>query len=75
MEIPKPFVLPKLPYGYRDLEPYISEKQPTKHHTKHHRAYVNGCNRILQKLNLDVFEHAYYLDYENNRVEKRADPS
>ena len=56
----EPFVLPKLPYGYRDLEPYMSESQLTIHHTKHHQGYVNGCNRILQKLekarkeNLDI---------------------
>ncbi len=50
MEQDKLYVLPQLPYGYKDLEPYISEQQLTIHHQKHHQAYVNGANNILQKL-------------------------
>jgi Fe-Mn family superoxide dismutase len=46
----KLYVLPQLPYGYKDLEPYMSEMQLTLHHAKHHQAYVNGANTILQKL-------------------------
>jgi len=41
---------PKLPYGYKDLEPYISEQQLIIHHQKHHQSYVNGANMILEKL-------------------------
>jgi Fe-Mn family superoxide dismutase len=44
------YSLPKLPYGYGDLEPYMSEEQLRIHHSKHHQAYVNGANAILQKL-------------------------
>jgi Fe-Mn family superoxide dismutase len=44
------YVLPKLPYEYGDLKPYMSEEQLKIHHTKHHQAYVNGANAILQKL-------------------------
>ncbi len=44
------YKLPELPYGYKDLEPYISEEQLTLHHQKHHLAYVNGANAILEKL-------------------------
>ena len=43
------YVLPKLHYGYKDLEPYISENQLRIHHDKHHQAYVNGANAILEK--------------------------
>lgn len=50
MEQLKLYVLPKLPYGYKDLEPYISEVQLSIHHSKHHQAYVNGANAILQRL-------------------------
>jgi len=50
VEKPKFYVLPQLPYGYKDLEPYISEEQLRIHHAKHHQAYVNGANAILQKL-------------------------
>jgi len=50
MEPNKFYVLPKLPYGYKDLEPHMSEQQLTIHHQKHHQAYVNGANAILERL-------------------------
>ncbi|KAH7096377.1 manganese superoxide dismutase [Auriculariales sp. MPI-PUGE-AT-0066] len=36
------YTLPALPYGYKELEPYISEEIMTIHHTKHHQAYINA---------------------------------
>jgi Fe-Mn family superoxide dismutase len=50
LEETKFYVLPKLPYDYKDLAPYMSEEQLRIHHSKHHQAYVNGANAILQKL-------------------------
>jgi len=50
LEEAKFYVLPKLPYNYNDLAPYMSEEQLRIHHSKHHQAYVNGANAILQKL-------------------------
>jgi Fe-Mn family superoxide dismutase len=50
LEEAKFYVLPKLPYDYKDLAPYMSEEQLRIHHSKHHQAYVNGANTILQKL-------------------------
>jgi len=44
------YVLPKLPYEYKDLAPHMSEEQLRIHHSKHHQAYVNGANAILQRL-------------------------
>jgi len=44
------YILPKLPYGYKDLEPHMSEQQLTIHHDKHHQGYVNGANAILEQL-------------------------
>lgn len=44
------YELPSLPYGYADLEPHISEEQLKIHHQKHHRAYVEGANSILDRL-------------------------
>lgn len=46
----KLYSLPPLPYGYKDLEPFISEEQLTIHHDRHHQGYVNGANAILKKL-------------------------
>jgi len=50
METSNLYVLPKLPYANNALAPYISEQQLMLHHDKHHLAYVNGANDILQKL-------------------------
>ena len=46
----KLYTLPKLPYDYAALEPFISKEQLTLHHTKHHQAYVTGANAIFEKL-------------------------
>jgi Fe-Mn family superoxide dismutase len=46
----KPYLLPKLEFGYKDLEPWMSEAQLQLHHQKHHQAYVNGANAILENL-------------------------
>jgi superoxide dismutase, Fe-Mn family len=50
MEKIKSFTLPKLPYDYTALAPYISEQQLKLHHDKHHQAYVNGANAIFEKI-------------------------
>jgi len=47
---PGMYYLPGLPYGLKDLEPYISEAQLTIHYQKHHQTYVNSANTILEKL-------------------------
>jgi Fe-Mn family superoxide dismutase len=50
MEATKFYALPKLPYDYKDLAPHMSEEQLMIHHSKHHQAYVNAANAILQRL-------------------------
>ena len=50
MDEKKFYSLPKLPYEYSALAPYISEEQLKLHPQKHHRAYVNGANSIFEKL-------------------------
>jgi len=50
MEKNKFYILPKLPYEYKDLAPHMSEEQLKIHHSKHHQAYVNGANAILERL-------------------------
>ncbi len=39
--------LPKLPYSYDSLEPFIDAKTMEIHHDKHHQAYVNKLNEAL----------------------------
>lgn len=46
----KLYSLPKLKFGYGELAPYMSEEQLALHHDKHHLAYVNGANSILEKI-------------------------
>ncbi len=50
MEKVRSFTLPKLPYDYNALAPYISEEQLKLHHDKHHQAYVNAANAGFEKL-------------------------
>jgi len=42
------FELPKLPYSYNSLEPYIDAKTMEIHHSKHHQGYVNNLNTALE---------------------------
>lgn len=41
------FELPKLPYSYDALEPYIDARTMEIHHTKHHQAYINNLKAAL----------------------------
>lgn len=43
------YELVKLPYSYNALEPYISAQTMEIHHGKHHQAYVNNLNTVLEK--------------------------
>lgn len=43
------YELPKLPYSYDALEPYIDAKTMEIHYTKHHQTYVNKLNEALDK--------------------------
>ena len=54
----KLYVLPELPYGYKDLAPHMSEEQLKIHHDKHHAAYVKGANAVLEKLDKARIEKA-----------------
>ncbi len=43
------FVLPKLPYAFNALEPFIDAQTMEIHHGKHHQAYVNNLNAAITK--------------------------
>jgi Fe-Mn family superoxide dismutase len=43
------FTLPKLPYSYDALEPYIDKQTMEIHHLKHHQSYTDKLNDALAK--------------------------
>lgn len=47
------FELPKLPYSYDALEPYIDKMTMEIHYTKHHNAYVTNLNKAVEGTELE----------------------
>jgi Fe-Mn family superoxide dismutase len=47
------FELPDLPYSYDALQPYMSAETLQYHHDKHHLAYVENGNKLLQGSGLE----------------------
>lgn len=45
--------LPKLPFADNALEPFISEETIKYHYYKHHTAYVNKLNELIQETEFD----------------------
>lgn len=59
------FELPKLPYAYDALEPYIDARTMEIHHTKHHNTYVTNLNAAVEGTefaNKDIIELISNLD-------------
>jgi Fe-Mn family superoxide dismutase len=44
------YVLPELPYAYNALEPHLDAQTMELHHSKHHKAYVDGLNKAVDAL-------------------------
>ena len=47
------FELPKLPYGYDALEPYIDKTTMEIHYTKHHNGYVTKLNKAVEGTDME----------------------
>lgn len=47
------FTLPDLPYAQDALEPHISARTFEFHHGKHHKAYVDKANELVQGTDLE----------------------
>lgn len=67
------YTLPKLAYGYDELEPYIDAQTMQVHHTKHHQAYIDKLNNALESsefFDADIVE--ILKDLNKIPVEKRT---
>jgi len=65
------FQLPKLPYAYDALEPYIDARTMEVHHTKHHNGYTNNLNNAIAGTELEersIEEILNNLDMNNTAV-------
>jgi Fe-Mn family superoxide dismutase len=45
----KPFSLPPLGYAYEALEPNIDAQTMNIHHTRHHQAFINNLNTLVER--------------------------
>jgi superoxide dismutase, Fe-Mn family len=46
------FTLPELPYDKSALAPYLSQETLEYHHDKHHNAYINNLNGLIEGTDL-----------------------
>lgn len=61
------YSLPELSYDYSALEPHISARIMELHHSKHHKAYVDGANNSLAQM-VEARESGNFANI--NRLEK-----
>jgi Fe-Mn family superoxide dismutase len=65
------FELPKLPYAYDALEPYIDARTMEIHYTKHHNGYTNNLNNAIKGTDLEnksILDILKNLDMSNMAV-------
>jgi Fe-Mn family superoxide dismutase len=53
--------LPELPYAYDALEPYIDKATMELHHSRHHKAYVDGLKKAEDELSKARQENNFAL--------------
>ncbi len=68
------YKLPKLPYAYNALEPYIDAKTMEIHHTKHHQGYVDKLNKAIEgtylsemEIDIESLLRAFWNDNEDSK--------
>ena len=58
--------LPKLPYAYDALDPWISEETLKFHHDKHHKGYVDGLNAAEDALAKAKADNDFHMIRQTN---------
>ena len=53
------YELPRLPYRYDELEPYMDAQTLHVHHQIHHQEYADGLNETLKQIRADA--HPQYI--------------
>ncbi len=69
------FVLPKLNFSYKDLEPHIDAQTMEIHYSKHHQAYVTNLNKALvgsKFENQTIEEHLLAISRRSDAVRNNA---
>jgi superoxide dismutase len=70
-----PYELPRLPYGYSDLEPAIDAATMEIHYSKHHAAYVKNLNAALKGSEFESWsldELMLYASETNDAIRNNA---
>jgi Fe-Mn family superoxide dismutase len=63
-----PFALPELPFKVEEMAPYINKQTFEFHHGKHHAAYVNNLNKLVEndsKLAKATLEEIFVVSSSN----------
>lgn len=66
------FTLPELPYAKSALAPHISEETLDYHYGKHHLAYVNNLNKLLENSPLASESLEHIIRHSNGGIFNNA---
>jgi Fe-Mn family superoxide dismutase len=64
--------LPPLPYGESDLAPHISAKTLSFHYGKHHKAYVDNTNKMIEGTDLGKASLEEIIKAAHGKADKRG---
>lgn len=64
--------LPLLPYSLDALEPYISKETLEYHYGKHHKAYVDNLNALIQNTEFEHKDLEYIIKNSNSSIFNNA---
>jgi Fe-Mn family superoxide dismutase len=66
------FELPPLPFAYDSLAPHMSKETLEYHHDKHHKAYVDTANKLIEGTGLEnkSLEEAIIASAKDEKLKK-----